>query len=305
MVIRADLLRRIEAEQGIKQGPTAALQRVTAIEQLLSQGWISGLIGDRSEHRSALSHAVGQAASSGETPGIGLLSALQIRGSQLVAALIIQSAPLKPQASCRGRHINSRSSNLCGLLRIAFSRQEPCRPLAPLGRELSGLALLPQELNRGSLLAHGLALLGLHIQCRALDRQFTRRLRLSKGEQLGIKHFSDPCAKALESKRSTALIQAIRCRSPLQKQPLVPLGAHIGADALKNLQRSIRRLTAQQRLGIGEDHLKAAGVFIEVEKRLPQLPEALIQAKGDHPLTSGNELLAGSCLEQLREGFFW
>ena len=101
-----------------------------------------------------------------------------------------------------------------------------------------------------------------------------------------------------------ALIQAIGSGSPLQQQPLLPLRTHIRADALKHLQRGIWRLAAQPGARIGKGHRKAAGVFIERQKRLPQLPETLIQAKGDHPLTSGNELLAGSFLEQLREGFF-
>ena len=60
----------------------------------------------------------------------------------------------------------------------------------------------------------------------------------------------------------------------------VPLGTHIGADALKYLQRSIGRLAAQQGSRVGKDHIKTVGGFIERQKLLPQLPEALIQAQG-------------------------
>ena len=91
---------------------------------------------------------------------------------------------------------------------------------------------------------------------------------------------------------------------PLQQQPLLPLWPFIWTDARQHLQCSIWRLAAQQGARIGKDHRKAAGVFIERQQRLPQLPEAFIQTKGDHPLTSLNELLTGACLEQVREGFF-
>ena len=93
-----------------------------------------------------------------------MLRALQISRSQLIAALIIQEGTTEPPCGGRSRHINGCSSNLSGLLGLALSSQEPCCPLAPLGRELGGLALLQQELDRRSLLAHGLALLSLHIE---------------------------------------------------------------------------------------------------------------------------------------------
>ncbi|QNJ09421.1 hypothetical protein SynMINOS11_01967 [Synechococcus sp. Minos11] len=70
------------------------------------------------------------------------------------------------------------------------------------------------------------------------------------------------------------------------------------------MQRSIRRLATQQGSGVSEDHRKTAGLCIERQKRLPELPKALIQAKGDHPLTAFNQLLAGPCLKQFREGVF-
>ena len=106
----------------------------------------------------------------------------------------------------------------------------------------------------------------MHIQSRALQGQFTRGLRLLQRELLVVQPLGRTLRKTLESKRSTALIQTRGGSAPLQQQPALTLGPFIGADASKNLQSCIRSLAGNQRLGVGEDHLKAAGVLIEVEK---------------------------------------